>query len=247
MTRLALIPARSGSSRLQDKNVAQLGGHPLMAYSIATALESGCFDTVHVVTDSENYADIARSYGARVPGLRPESTARSDSPDISWVRWFFESGFVDGPIEYFSILRPTSPFRQADTIRRAFAVLQENHRADSVRAVEKTSLHPGKMWRMNGPFLTPLLPFDQVGTPWHSSQMAALPTVYVQNASLEIARYSCFAETGSIAGHLVAPFLTTEMEGFDINYPLDLEIACRRIESGEWILPEIGSPAAGST
>lgn len=244
MMRIALIPARSGSSRLPDKNVAPLAGHPLLAYSIAAALESGCFDAVHVVTDSKDYADTALSYGATVPDLRPESTARSDSPDISWVRWFFESGFVDGPIDYFSILRPTSPFRQADTIQRALAVLQENPRADSVRAVEKTSLHPGKMWRMNGPFLTPLLPFEQEGTPWHSTQMAALPTIYVQNASLEIARYSCFAETGSIAGHLVTPFLTTEAEGYDINYPLDLEIARLRVERGDWRLPDIDAPTA---
>jgi N-acylneuraminate cytidylyltransferase len=239
MTRLALIPARSGSARLPDKNIALLSGHPLIAYSIAAALKSQCFDAVHVVTDSLLYADIARSYGATVAALRPDATAQSESPDISWLRWFFDSGFVVGPIEFFSILRPTSPFRQADTIRRAFAVLHDNHRADSVRAVEKTSLHPGKMWRLNGPFLTPLLPFEHQGTPWHSSQMASLPAIYVQNASLEIARYSCFQESGSIAGNLVAPFLTTEAEGFDINYPLDLEIAKFRVESGEWKLPEV--------
>jgi N-acylneuraminate cytidylyltransferase len=239
MMRIALIPARSGSTRLPDKNVAELAGHPLLSYSISAALESECFDAVHVITDSSTYADIARSYGGTVAELRPESTAQSNSPDISWVRWFFESHFVDAPIDYFSILRPTSPFRQADTIRRALAILQDNSRADSIRAVEKTSLHPGKMWRMNGPFMSPLLPFAQDGTPWHSSQMAALPEIYVQNASLEIARYSCYAETGSIAGHLIVPFLTSEAEGFDINYPLDLEIARMRVDRGEWVLPRI--------
>lgn len=239
MMRIALIPARSGSARLPDKNVAELAGHPLLSYSISAALESGCFDAVHVITDSATYADIARSYGGIVAELRPESTAQSNSPDISWVRWFFESRFVDEPIDYFSILRPTSPFRQADTIRRAMAILQNNSRADSIRAVEKTSLHPGKMWRMNGPFMSPLLPFAQDGTPWHSSQMAALPEIYVQNASLEIARYSCYAETRSIAGHLIVPFITTEAEGFDINYPLDLDIARMRVARGEWVLPRI--------
>jgi N-acylneuraminate cytidylyltransferase len=122
-------------------------------------------------------------------------------------------------------------------------ILHTNPRADSIRAVEKTSLHPGKMWRMNGPFMTPLLPFEQDGTPWHSSQMAVLPEVYVQNASLEIARYSCFADTGSIAGNCIVPFLTTEPEGFDINYPLDLEIARLKVERGEWLLPRIDGKA----
>jgi N-acylneuraminate cytidylyltransferase len=243
MKRIALIPARSGSTRLPDKNVAELAGQPLLAYSVSAALESGCFDAVQVITDSVRYAEIARSYGGIVTELRPESTAQSNSPDIGWVRWFFESHFVDAPIDYFSILRPTSPFRQADTIRRAMDILQNNPRADSIRAVEKTSLHPGKMWRMNGPFLTPLLPFEQDGTPWHSSQMAALPEVYVQNASLEIARYSCFAETGSIAGHFIVPFLTTEAEGFDINYPLDFDIARMKVDRGEWVLPKINRNA----
>jgi CMP-N,N'-diacetyllegionaminic acid synthase len=243
MTRIALIPARSGSTRIPDKNVAELAGHPLLAYSICAALESVSFDAVHVITDSPTYADIARAYGGIVAELRPESTAQSNSPDISWVRWFFESRFVDGPIDYFSILRPTSPFRQADTIRRALSTLQNNPRADSIRAVEKASLHPGKMWRMNGPFMTPLLPFEQDGTPWHSSQMPTLPEIYVQNASLEIARYSCFTESGSISGNLVIPFLTSEAEGFDINYPLDLDIARIRVERGEWMLPRITGQA----
>jgi CMP-N,N'-diacetyllegionaminic acid synthase len=82
---VALIPARAGSKRVIDKNVARLGAHPLIAYTIAAARTSGIFDAVVVSTDSERYADVARHYGAEVPGLRPAEFAGDTSPDIEWV------------------------------------------------------------------------------------------------------------------------------------------------------------------
>ena len=82
---VALIPARSGSQRLKHKNIRPLGGHPLIAYTIAAASDSGVFADVVVSTDSETYAVIARHYGADVPFLRPATISGSTSPDIEWV------------------------------------------------------------------------------------------------------------------------------------------------------------------
>ena len=82
---VGLIPARAGSVRVRDKNVRPLNGHPVLAYSIASALDSGVFDDVIVSTDSELYADIARHYGASVPFLRPDAYAGARSPDIEWM------------------------------------------------------------------------------------------------------------------------------------------------------------------
>ncbi len=84
---VALIPARSGSKRVPDKNIRLLAGHPLIAYSIAAALQSKVFDKVLVSTDSERYADIARHYGADVPFMRPPTIAGDTSPDIEWVAY----------------------------------------------------------------------------------------------------------------------------------------------------------------
>ena len=109
---VALVPARAGSVRVPGKNVRALAGHPLIAYSIAAARESGLFDAVLVSTDSEEIAAVARRYGAEVPGLRPAEMAGSGSSDIEWVRHV-----LDGTAyELFSILRPTSPFRRGATI-----------------------------------------------------------------------------------------------------------------------------------
>ena len=83
---VAFIPARSGSKRITDKNIKLLNGHPLMAYSIRAAIDSNVFDTVICATDCEEYADIAKFYGAKVPFLRPESISGDKSPDIEWVK-----------------------------------------------------------------------------------------------------------------------------------------------------------------
>ena len=81
---VAFIPARQGSKRVPGKNVRPLDGHPLLAYTIAAALESGVFGSVIVSTDSEEVAAIARHYGAEVPFLRPAVFAGDMSPDIEW-------------------------------------------------------------------------------------------------------------------------------------------------------------------
>ncbi|MGD9137316.1 MAG: acylneuraminate cytidylyltransferase family protein, partial [Desulfobacterales bacterium] len=109
---VALIPARSGSKRVPDKNIRPLAGHPLIAYSITAALQSRVFSAVIVSTDSNRYADIAEYYGAEVPFMRPADFAGDSSPDIEWVTYTMDQLRKTGrKYDCFSILRPTSPFR----------------------------------------------------------------------------------------------------------------------------------------
>ena len=84
---LAFIPARSGSLRVPNKNIMMINGHPLLAYAISGAINSGLFDHVVVCTDSEDYASVARKYGAFVPEIRPSDISHSTSPDREWVDW----------------------------------------------------------------------------------------------------------------------------------------------------------------
>jgi N-acylneuraminate cytidylyltransferase len=231
---VALVPARGGSQRVPGKNLLPLAGHPLIAYAIAAAHASRLFDAVVVSTDSEEIADAARRYGAEVPGLRPAEMATSTSSDIDWVLHVMRGRDED----LFSILRPTSPFRTGDTIRRAWDALVAAD-ADSIRAVEPVRQHPGKMWVLEGDLMRPLLDERTNGTPWHSMQYQALPRVYVQNSSLEIAWTRVVREDGSIAGRRVAPFLTGGWEGFSIDYPEDVARAERAIAAGEAVLPPV--------
>jgi N-acylneuraminate cytidylyltransferase len=236
-TAVALVPARAGSQRVPGKNVLLLDGHPLIAYSIAAALESGVFDAVLVSTDSEEIADVARRYGASVPALRPAEIATATSSDIDWVLHSMAGREED----LFAILRPTSPFRGADAIRRAFARLVSlGERADSIRAVELVRQHPGKMWVLEQDLMRPLIERPDEGTPWHSMQYAALTEVYVQNSSLEIAwRHVLAGDWPTIAGDRVAPFFSEGADGFSIDYPDDIAAAERMLARGEAALPTV--------
>jgi N-acylneuraminate cytidylyltransferase len=236
-TALALVPARSGSQRVPGKNVLPLAGHPLLAYAIAGAQESGIFETVVVSTDSEEIAGIARRYGAEVPGLRPAEMSTATSFDIEWVLHVMR----DRDEEIFALLRPTSPFRTAETIRRAYERLVElGDRADSIRAVEPARQHPGKMWTLAGELIEPLLAQPDGETPLHSRQYQALPKVYAQNSSIELAWSHVLDDpVPTISGRRVAPFFTQGAEGFSIDYPEDVELAERMLARGEAELPAI--------
>jgi N-acylneuraminate cytidylyltransferase len=241
---VALIPARSGSKRLPDKNIRTLGAHPVLAYTIAAARDSGIFSDVIVSTDDERYADIARHYGASVPFLRPRELAADHSPDIEWIEHTLARlGGQGCAFDCFSVLRPTSPFRTAATIHRAWRAFTLETGVDSLRAVERCRQHPGKMWILRGRRMLPLLPYGPAEQPWHSSQTQTLPEVYVQNASLEIAWSRVVFEGRSIAGHVVMPFLTEGLEGFDVNTREDWMLAERFVELGEATLPPVRQTA----
>jgi CMP-N,N'-diacetyllegionaminic acid synthase len=239
-TAVALVPARSGSERVPGKNVLPLAGHPLIAYSIAGAQEAAIFTAVVVSTDSEEIAEVARRYGAEVPGLRPAEMSTATSFDIEWVLHVMRGRDE----EIFAILRPTSPFRTGDTVRRAYEQLVElGDGADSIRAVEPARQHPGKMWTIDGNLMEPLLPQPEGETPLHSRQYQALPKVYAQNSSLELAWSRVLDDPApTISGRRVAPFFTGGAEGFSIDYPGDFELAQRMLASGEARLPAIPQP-----
>jgi CMP-N,N'-diacetyllegionaminic acid synthase len=241
---VALVPARAGSKRIPHKNIAALAGHPLLAYTVAAARASRVFDAVVVSTDSEEYAAIARHYGAEVPLMRPGALAADTSPDVEWVAHMMDSLEAAGrAFDAFSILRPTSPFRQAATIQRAWAVFAGDEGADSLRAVERCQQHPAKMWIKRGNRLLPLLPFGPEEQPWHSSQYPSLPLVYVQNASLEIAWTRTLRASRTIAGVNILPFLTEGFEGFDVNHPYDWQLAELLVARGEAVLPHVAEAA----
>lgn len=239
-TVVALIPARSGSKRVPDKNIRTLAGHPTIAYTIAAAIGSGIFSDVVVSTDSEQYATIARYYGAEVPALRPAQFAGDVSPDIEWVEYTLQQLKTAGrAYDCFSILRPTSPFRLPATICRAWQSFSAETGVDSLRAIEKCKQHPGKMWVLRGARMQPLLPLSPAEQPWHSTQYQALPEVYVQNASLEIAWTRVVFESRTIAGQVFMPFLTEGYEGFDVNQSYDWQLAEELVRSGQARLPDV--------
>jgi N-acylneuraminate cytidylyltransferase len=237
---IALVPARAGSKRVPNKNVRPLAGHPLLAYTLSAARQSGIFAGVVVSTESPETAEIAVRYGGEVPFLRPAAMAADLAPDIDWIEYTLTRLREMGRRhECFSILRPTSPFRQPETIRRAWERFTSLDGVDSIRAVEKCRQHPMKMWVVRDDRMEPLIAGGPENPPWHSTAYQALPVVYAQNASLEIAWSRVVFEGRTIAGRVVAPFFTEGFEGFDINDRFDWIVAEELIRTGEARLPSI--------
>jgi N-acylneuraminate cytidylyltransferase len=236
---VAFVPARSGSERVPGKNVRVLAGHPLLAYAIETARQSGVFERIVVSTDSEEIAEIARWYGADVPFLRPAEYATTTSPDIEWLSFTLQE--LEESFDLFAIVRATNPFRGPEVVRRGLDQLLATPEADSLRAVELVKQHPGKMWLLaeDGRTMSPLLDQSHLDVAWHAGQYQALPPVYSQSSALEVAWTRVVAETGTREGRIVAPFFTDGHEGFNVDDEEDWERAERLLSSGAASLPAV--------
>lgn len=124
--RIAIIPARSGSKGLLNKNIKLLDGKPLMAYSIDSAIKSGIFDTVFVSTDSDEYEKIATSYGAEVPFLRSEIQSSDTASSWDVVREVLEEYSKRGEcFDEVMLLQPTSPLRNVEDILGAMSLMKK--------------------------------------------------------------------------------------------------------------------------
>jgi CMP-N,N'-diacetyllegionaminic acid synthase len=237
---VGLIPARSGSERVPDKNIRPFAGHPLLAYAVASAQQSGIFDRIVCSTDSGKIAEVAQRYGAETPFLRPKQLATSTSPDIEWITHAFEQ--LGEHYDLFAIVRATNPFRGGEALRRGYEQLLATPEADSIRAVELVKQHPGKMWVVEGRTMRPLLEQSSLDVAWHAGQYQALPPVYVQNSALEIAWTRVVSQTGTREGKVVAPFFTDGYEGFNIDDEDDWDRARRLLDGGAASLPDVTLP-----
>ncbi len=219
-----LIPARRGSERLPGKALLPLGGKPLLAWTIASALQvlqEGAYrPTVVVASEDPEILREARHQGADT-WSRPLHTASSDAPDIAWLRL----ALAKWPLELeFMIRRPTSPFVSVDTMVRAWVDFQNDPSCTAMRAVRPAREHPMKMWMRTGPWITRAVWNQETagifGVENHSTPTQLLPRTYVQTAGLELVRRSTL-EAGSLTGPRLAPIFLEGAEAIDINTPAD--------------------------
>lgn len=123
MKKIAIIPARSGSKGLKDKNIIPINGKPLLAYSIEAALQAEVFDRVIVSTDSEHYASVSRQYGAEVM-MRGEALSDDRATTYDVIADFLKR--FETQIDYFVLLQPTSPMRTSNHIKEAIGLFESN-------------------------------------------------------------------------------------------------------------------------
>ena len=223
---LAIVPARGGSKGLPGKNIRLLGGHPLIAYSVASAIAAETIDRLIVSTDDEVIAEVASSYGADAPFLRPAELATDTAPDLplfqhvlTWLR--DHEGHQPSIIVQ---LRPTSPFRPRGLLDHAVRLLQADPNADSVRAVTPPQQHPSKMWtRDERDYLRPLLRSSQ-HEPYNQTRQL-LPEVFWQTGHVDVVRSDTILQKGSLTGDAVRSIVVDRNYAVDIDTLEDLQYA----------------------
>ncbi|MBF8261438.1 MAG: putative N-acylneuraminate cytidylyltransferase [candidate division NC10 bacterium] len=243
---LALIPARGGSKSFPHKNLRLLGGHPLIAYSIAAGLSARSVGRVVVSTDDEEIAEVARAYGADVPFLRPAPLALDETPDLPVVEhalaWLAKGGYRP---EIVVQLRPTSPLRPRDLVDRGIAVLIDHPDADSARAVVPSGQNPYKMWRRaEDGRIVPLLE-DGLHEPYNMPRQL-LPPTYWQTGHLDVIRTGTVLRMHSLTGDRVFPIMVDPDCAVDIDTAPDLARAEALLREGRLDLVIPAAPSARS-
>ena len=222
---LCVIPARSGSRRVRDKNIRQLLGSPLLSYAIKSSRTAKTIDKVIVSTDSEVYAEIARRYGAEVPFLRPRELA-DDVPTEHVikhaVRWVEENWGVK--VSIVATVQCTSPFVEPSDIDRCVQALMEDLEADSSMTVTEVREHPAWTFYVEGKYLKPFLKVE-TKEEWGVSQM--LPKLFIPNGMCYATRRDTLMLEGRIVGHRCVPVFVEKWRSVEIDEEMDFAIAER--------------------
>lgn len=229
---LAIIPARSGSKSVPNKNIREICGKPMLAYSIEHALSSKYINRVILSTDSLEYKKIGLKYGAEVPFLRPSEYATDDATDfdvfnhaLSYLKE--KEGYIPDIVVQ---LRPTYPIRNVDDIDNMIKILINNLDIDSVRSVSKSKEIPYKMWTINSE--GKMLPICKDIPECFNMPRQKLPQAYYQNANVDVIRTTTITEKKSMSG--------TNIYGYVMNHNFDIDTEYDFKRASEYLLIKNG-------
>lgn len=243
MRNIAIIPARSGSKGLKDKNIKLLCGKPLMAYSIEAAIESKMFDEVFVSTDSPEYAKIARTHGANVPFLRSRELSSDTASTWDVVKEtlirFRELGYE---FDTFALLQPTSPLRTSEDIINAYRIMEKKN-ANAVVSVCEVDHSP--LWCNT-------LPEDGALSGFLNREIIAKPrqelqTYYRINGAVYLVKVNYFENSKDIYDSNCYAYIMEKSKSIDIDDQTDMDIAVflmqkrelenKRGKKNKWVTP----------
>lgn len=228
MKRIAIIPARSGSKGLRDKNIKELNGKPLIVYSIESAIESGKFDKVFVSTDSREYADIAQKYGADASFLRSKKNSGDTAGSWDAVREVIDILKTKGE-EYDEVmlLQATSPLRTAEDIINAINLLHER-KARSV--VSLTECDHSPIWCNTLPKDGNMDNFDRAE--YKDLPRQSLPTYYRYNGAIYLVTNDELYNTDRMFERGCYAYIMPQNRSIDIDTALDFLIAETIMKAG---------------
>lgn len=204
----AIIPARSGSKGVRDKNIKNLHGHSLLEWSINAAKRSNLIDRVFISTDSTEYAKIGKKHGAEVPFMRPDSISGDAASDLDFVIHAIEEFHMLGlEPDYLVHIRPTTPLRDPSVIDNAISMFRSNAQFNSLRSVHKMSESSYKTLEIRNGSLTPLALFDDAETDANAPRQS-FPDTYQANGYVDVLDVNFIIENQEIHGKRILPFIT---------------------------------------
>jgi len=222
-TFLGIIPARSGSKGVKDKNIREISGKPLIHYTIEDARGSDKLSQHVVSTDSEKYAKIAREAGGNVPFLRPKKFATDESPTIDVVKHVVKTYEAENDIRIDAtvLLQPTTPLRTPSDIDNSINVFLKSNTESLISCYETVHSHPNHLYEMNeNNKLVPLRDQDEIP---HRRQEFEL--VYLLNGAVYISSRKLIFENDRLKGEIPAAFTMPRKRSVNIDEKFDLQLA----------------------
>jgi CMP-N,N'-diacetyllegionaminic acid synthase len=213
---VALIPARSGSKELKNKNVLKVDGFPLLAFSIKAALLSKGIDRVIVSTDSLAYQKIAIKFGAEAPFLRPKKISGDDSTDYEFIKhaldWFSAEKLAIPA--YIVHLRPTTPFRDPKLIDKAIKDFSDNKRSTALRSVHAMSESAYKCFQVKAKYLKC---FGSLSSDVEkiNKRRQSFSKTYQANGYVDVLKTSYIIKHKKLHGNKVMAFITPTVTEID--------------------------------
>jgi N-acylneuraminate cytidylyltransferase len=227
VSQIAIILARSGSKRLKHKNILDFGGKPMLAWSVEAALESNCFDRVLVSTDSEEFAEIARQYGAEVPFLRNEAADDHSPASIATrIAGSQAENYWHERYDTVAQLLACCPLRTASDIRRSLHVFEKRDAVSQISCFRFGWMNP--WWATD---------LDSDGNPIYlfpearNSRSQDLPVLYCPSGALWLAKRDSFMSSNDfyMPRHTFFPLDWISAMDIDTNEDLLMARACLEI------------------
>ena len=232
MNTIAIIPARGGSKGIPQKNIIDLGGLPLLAWSISVARAAKVLDEVYVSTDDDEIAKIAKEYGARVPFLRPKELATDKATTVDAISHFILKLKLENNCpDIVVLLQPTQPFRSVETIIKAIEAYKLT--GSGVVSVSRVAEHPVLMryFDKSTSVLTRLL-----GNVNSTVRRQDFSEVYRVNGAVYVNSVEDYLQKKSLNDNPIG-VITTELEGVDIDTLDDLDYARFLIQHKKLLIP----------
>ena len=226
---IALIPARSGSKGIKNKNLKQICGRSLLEWSIKAALKSKQVHKVIVSTDSKEYAKYAIEAGAEVPFLRPKEISLDNSTDYEFIEhaldWLSKN---DQMPDFIVHLRPTTPLRDPLVIDSAINTFGESQNRTSLRSVHEMSESSYKNFEINKSGKLVPLGLSNMSIDSLNNARQLFPKTYIANGYVDVLSVKHIISSHSIHGNAVLPFLTPstcEVDSLDDFEYIDFQVS----------------------